>query len=146
VRTLDRARAAIGRLPHAGPARFVRTVRAVTDGAIETEGGIPDRCAWIVGGRVPAYVVLEFAAQSAAVFEIADAPDRETSETAERGFVVRARDLRCLRRDFPSDARLRARVDLEGAAAPLAMYRFEVRANGEPIADGAFSTFVERSD
>ena len=146
MHTLDRARAAIGRLPHGGSARFVRDVRVITDGAIETEGKIPERSAWIVGGRVPSYVALEFAAQSAAVFEIAGAPDAATPGPAERGFVVRARDLRCLRTDFPSDAFLHARVDLEGEAVPLAIYRFEVRANGEPIADGTFSTFVERRD
>ena len=144
MRTVERARAAIARLPHVGPARLVEDVHEIADDRIETVGAIPPRSAWIVHGRIPAYVALEFAAQSAAVFEIADAPDVDDDGPAERGFIVRARELRCLRADAPADAALGASVRLEGTAGALAMYRFEVRANDEPIADGGFSTYVER--
>ena len=146
MRTLERARAAIDRLPHVGPARLIDAVRSIADDHIETVGAVPAKSAWIRRGRLPAYAVLEFAAQSAAVFEIADAPENEATGPAERGFIVRARDLRCLRTDVPSDAVLHASVHLEGTAAPLAMYRFEVRANREPVATGTFSTYVDRGD
>ncbi len=144
MRTVEQARSAIARLPHVGPARLVEDVRAIEEDRVETTGAVPARSAWIVRGRIPAYVALEFAAQSAAVFEIADAPDGVDDGPAERGFIVRARELRCLRADAPADAALRASVRLEGTVGALAMYRFEVRANDEPIADGGFSTYVER--
>ena len=143
MRTVESARAAIERLPHAGPARLIEDVRSIEDHCIETVGAIPARSAWVDRGRVPAYVALELAAQSAAVFEIADGPEGEGSAPAEHGYIVRVRDLRCLRTDFPSDAALRASIRLEGSAAPLAMYRFEASANGEPIAAGTFSTYVD---
>ena len=145
MRTVEQARAAIERLPHVGPARLVEDVRAIGGDRIETVGAVPANSAWIDRGRFPAYVALEFAAQSAAVFEIAGAPGAGGGP-AERGFVVRVRGLRCLRTDAAADVTLSASVELEGTAGALAMYRFEVRANDEPIADGGFSTYVERAD
>jgi len=132
---------AIAGLPHAAGARMIDGVVDTADDRIRCSARVPEGSAWTVGSDVPSWVAIEIAAQAAAVLERLAAPDG--APAAARGFVVRVREVRCVRPRFAASARVVVDVRRAGAAPPLALYRFEAEADGAAIASGTVGTWVE---
>jgi predicted hotdog family 3-hydroxylacyl-ACP dehydratase len=128
-----------GLIPHRGPARFVRTVIDQPQADVLVCGGrIPADNAFVSGGRVPAVVLLELAAQAAAVQQALAAPP---GDGARPGYLVAVRSARLRADDCAADVPLTATVRRTGQAGPLATYDVVVRGpDGEEIVSASLST------
>lgn len=128
-----------GLIPHRGPARLVQTI--LEDPRLDVlvcTGRVPPDSAFAVGGRVPAVVVLELAAQAAAVQQALAAP---AGGAARPGYLVAIRAAWLRADDVAAGVRLVATVRRTGQAGPLATYDVSVSGpDGEEIASAALST------
>jgi hypothetical protein len=130
-------------------------------------GRVPAAHAAARGGRAPAFLAVELAAQTAAhVPQTRDAEDGEadgeaapdgTSREAAApsapdaapsaaqprlGYLVRLREVRFARAEIEVEAPLVAHVDLAGRTGPLSRFDFVVvLPGGEPIAAGSLATW-----
>jgi predicted hotdog family 3-hydroxylacyl-ACP dehydratase len=130
-------------LPQRPPGRFVTAIAGETQDGLMCTASLPAASALVVGGSAPAFVVLEAAAQTAAVWE-ALRRWREGGTAAPRvGYVVAFRDVAFFSARVSAEAALATWVQLEAAAPPLAYYRAEVRAAGAPILRGTVATFLD---
>jgi predicted hotdog family 3-hydroxylacyl-ACP dehydratase len=128
-----------GLIPHRGPARLVQTIlEDPRPDVFVCAGRIPADSAFAVGGRVPAVVVLELAAQAAAVQQALAAP---AGEAARPGYLVAIRAASFRADDVAAGVKLVATVRRTGQAGPLATYDVTVRgAGGDEIASATLST------
>jgi predicted hotdog family 3-hydroxylacyl-ACP dehydratase len=128
-----------GLIPHRGPARLVQTIlEDPRPDVLVCAGRVPLDSAFAVGGRVPAVVVLELAAQAAAVQQALAAP---AGGAARPGYLVAIRAASLRADDVAAGVRLVATVRRTGQAGPLATYDVSVSgADGEEIVSAALST------
>ena len=121
-------------IPHGRQALFVTRVVMWDATAIVCEGRIPQGSPWVREGRCPSFVLLELAAQSAAVLDALQAraaPGRAAAAdfAPGPGSIVRVRDLALGRAVIQPDHLFRARVTRGTAAPPL--FLFTVRVDDE---------------
>jgi len=128
-----------GLIPHRGPARLVHAIlESPRPDVVVCAGRVPADSAFVCDGRVAAVVLLEMAAQAAAVLQALAAP----SEGAARpGYLVAIRAATFRAEDVPADAVLIATVRRTGQAGPLATFDVTVgRAGAEEIVTATLST------
>jgi predicted hotdog family 3-hydroxylacyl-ACP dehydratase len=116
-------------------------VRAIVDAgpdAAVCRGRIPSESAFATGGRVPAVVAIELAAQAAAVQQALAAP---TAGAAKPGYLVAVREASLRTDDVATDVPLVATVRRVAQAGPLATYEVSVTGPaGEEILTATLST------
>jgi predicted hotdog family 3-hydroxylacyl-ACP dehydratase len=113
-------------LPQRAPARMVDAIVETTAEGVVCRGGVPPASAFAsADGRVPALVLLELAAQAAAVHEAS-----ASGAVARRGYVVGIRSAVLHADDVPAGASFLASASRIGQAGPLATYDVAVRAEG----------------
>jgi predicted hotdog family 3-hydroxylacyl-ACP dehydratase len=128
-----------GLIPHRGPARLVQTIlEDPRPDVLVCAGRLPPDSAFALAGRVPAVVVLELAAQAAAVQQGLAAP---AGGAARPGYLVGIRAASLHADDVAVNTRLVATVRRTGQAGPLATYDVTVNgAEGEEILRATLST------
>jgi predicted hotdog family 3-hydroxylacyl-ACP dehydratase len=127
-------------LPHAPPARLVRSVLEVSPERLTGVGEIPGASPFALDGRVPAFVGLEAAAQGAAVLE---ALGRREAPGPRIGYLVGLRGVRCAVPFLPVERPFRFSVRLGGSAPPLSVYEVTVDgAGGAELLRGSISTYI----
>ncbi len=114
-----------GLIPHAPPARLVRTASLAV---------IPEDNPFVEAGRAPAFVGLEAGAQAAALLE---ALARSSGEPR-IGYVVAIRNARFRTPWLPAGRPLPVTVKPAGSAPPLSIYEVSV---GE-VVTGLVSTYI----
>lgn len=129
-------------IPHRPPMRFVERIEAETEEGVTCLGSVPANCAFTEGGRAPALVALELAAQSAAAFEALRRRGDEANAGPRLGYLVGAREVRFARAEVEAGETLTAVVRLSGLAPPLSTYAFEVAAEDGAVASGTVSTWL----
>jgi predicted hotdog family 3-hydroxylacyl-ACP dehydratase len=128
-----------GLIPQRGPARLVQTIlESPRPGVLACGGRIPADSAFAVDGRAPAVIVLELAAQAAAVQQALAAP---AGATPRPGYLVAVRAATVRSDDVPVNVRLVATVRRTGQAGPLATYDVTVNGpGGQEILTATLST------
>jgi predicted hotdog family 3-hydroxylacyl-ACP dehydratase len=128
-----------GLIPQRGPARLVETIlEDPRPDVLVCAGRVPEDSAFAVGGRVPAVVVLELAAQATAVQQALAAP---TEGAARPRYLVGIRAASLRADDVAAGVRLIATVRRTGHAGPLATYDVTVNGrDGEEILRATLST------
>lgn len=126
-------------LPHGPPARLVTGVAAVADGEVVCHAEIPPLHPLAAGGRAPAFLALEAAAQAAAVLE---AIGRGPSAGPRTGYLVGIREARLTTSFLPVGQPFRVSARLEGSAFPLSVYTVRAGEPGRETAAGTLSTFL----
>jgi predicted hotdog family 3-hydroxylacyl-ACP dehydratase len=128
-------------LPHSGHARFVDEVLESGNDALVCVGRIPAENPFTRDGRVPGFVLVELAAQAAAIEALArmggDGPRPRI------GYLVRARGLNWTAGGVPAGAPLTVSVLREDSIPPLYMYRATVTLDGTEVLGGRFSIYVD---
>jgi predicted hotdog family 3-hydroxylacyl-ACP dehydratase len=129
-----------GLIPHRGPARLVRTILEDPRPDVLVCGGrVPSDSAFVADGRVPAVVLLEIAAQAAAVQQALAAP--AGGAPLRPGYLVAIRAASLSADDVAAGVRLIATVRRTGQAGPLATYDVTVNGpDGESIVSASLST------
>ncbi len=127
-------------LPHRPPALLVTRVVEHVGKTATLAGRIPHTHPYVAEGRVPALLLLEFAAQAAGVL-IGLLKASKTAELPhpELGFLVGLRETRLLLPEVRVNQSLEARVRLEGQMGGLSMVSFTVTLDGEEAAEGRLS-------
>lgn len=130
-------------LPHRGPALLVRRIVERDAAGIRCDGDVPIASPLAAAGRAPAFAALELAAQAAGLHEILHtAESAAVAPTAPQiGYLVRVRDA-AFAADLPTATPVQVRVDREGAAPPLTLYRFHATLAGTEVARGTFATYA----
>jgi predicted hotdog family 3-hydroxylacyl-ACP dehydratase len=127
-------------IPHRGPARLVHTIlESPRPDVVVCAGRVPADSAFVSEGRVPAVVLLEMAAQAAAVQQALAAT--AGGAPARPGYLVGIREASLNADDVAAGVRLTATVRRTGQLGPLATY--DVTVNGpddEPIVSASLST------
>ncbi|HKH49837.1 MAG TPA: hypothetical protein VKM72_34725 [Thermoanaerobaculia bacterium] len=127
-------------LPHAPPARLVRSILEVTPEGLTGVAEIPDASPFAAEGRAPAFVGLEAAAQGAAVLETLG---RQEAPGPRIGYLVAIRGARCAVPTLPVGRPFRFAVRLTGSAAPLSIYEVRVEGiGGAELLRGSISTYI----
>jgi 3-hydroxyacyl-[acyl-carrier-protein] dehydratase len=127
-------------LPHAPPARLVRSVLEVSPEGLTGVAEIPGASPFAAAGRVPAFVGLEAAAQGAAVLE---ALGRQEAPGPRIGYLVGLRGGRCAVPVLPVERPFRFAIRLTGSAPPLSIYEVTVEgAGGRELLRGTISTYI----
>jgi 3-hydroxyacyl-[acyl-carrier-protein] dehydratase len=127
-------------LPHAPPARLVRSVLEVSPEGLTGVAEIPSASPFATDGRVPAFVGLEAAAQGAAALE---ALGRREAPGPRIGYLVALRGVRCAVPFLPVERPFRFSVRLSGSAPPLSIYEVTVEgAGGAELLRGSISTYL----
>ena len=128
-------------LPHSGHARFVDEVLESDNDGLVCLGRIPAENPFVRGGRVPGFVLVELAAQAAAIETLArmenDAPRPRV------GYLVRARELNWTASGVPAGAALMVSVRRNDSMPPLYVYHATVTLEGAEVLDGSFSIYVD---
>ncbi|MEM7051178.1 MAG: hypothetical protein AAF604_16030 [Acidobacteriota bacterium] len=124
------------RLPHRGPALLVKEIVQRDGDRLVCEGEIPPTSAFADGGRAPAFLALELAAQSAALVE------SSTDEEPRIGYLVRIRRAQLAAPSVPTGVRLRTEIQPLGGSGGLRMFRVRVLLDGEEIASGDLTTVL----
>ena len=126
-------------LPHGGYARFVDRVLEYGPGELSCIGRIPDESPFAREGRAPGFVLLELAAQVAAIEVLA-----KTAGARPRvGYLARARGLNWTAEGVPTGAALEASVRREESLPPLYTFSATVTLAGVEVFDGTFSIYVD---
>lgn len=126
-------------IPHRGPARLVQTILDDTRTDVLVCGGrIPPGSAFAVDGRAPAVILLELAAQAAAVQQ---ALAGKAGAAARPGYLVAVRAAIVRVDDVAANVPLVATVRRTGQAGPLATYDVTVNGpGGQEILTATLST------
>jgi predicted hotdog family 3-hydroxylacyl-ACP dehydratase len=127
-----------GLIPHRGPARLVHTiVECARPDVVVCGGRVPADSAFVSDGRVAAVVLLEMAAQAAALLQALAAPP---GSAARSGYLVAIRAATFRADDVPADAVLVATVRRTGQAGALATFDVTVSGGAEEIVSATLST------
>ena len=127
-----------GLIPHRGPARLVQAILESPGPDVAVcAGRVPADSAFVFQGRVPAVVLLEMAAQAAAVLQALSAPPAGGSRP---GYLVAIRAATLRVDDVAADARLIATVRRTGQAGPLATFDVTVSRGAEEVVSASLST------
>ena len=127
-------------LPHAPPARLVRSVLEMSPEGLTGVAEIPGASPFAVDGRAPAFVGLEAAAQGAAVLETLG---RQNAPGPRIGYLVAIRGAHCAVSTLPVGRPFRFAARLTGSAAPLSIYEVTVEGTGgAELLRGTISTYI----
>jgi 3-hydroxymyristoyl/3-hydroxydecanoyl-(acyl carrier protein) dehydratase len=129
-------------IPHRPPMLFVEKILGVADDGATCLGRVPHECALVTGGSVPAFVALEAAAQTAAVWEAFRRSGGSGPAAARMGYLVSLKDVVLHCGVIPADADLIASIRLVGEAAPLTTYAVDVSVEGELALRGTIGTYL----
>jgi 3-hydroxyacyl-[acyl-carrier-protein] dehydratase len=129
-------------IPHRPPMLFVERILGVADDGATCLGRVPHECALVTGGSVPAFVALEAATQTAAVWEALRRSGGPGPAAARMGYLVSLKDVLLRRGMIPADADLIASIRLVGEASPLTMYAVDVSVEGELALRGTIGTYL----
>ena len=136
-------------LPQTGPARLIVDLLDSGDGRSVYRALIPPnspfRARTPEGELVPAYLTLEMGAQAAAALVGVHARTGQADRRPSEGLIVGVRNAVFLRDTLSADASFHVRTHEVHAAPPLRMYAFEVSVEGETVATGEISTYVDTS-
>ena len=128
-------------LPHSGHARFVDEVLESDDHGLVCVGRIPNDSPFARDGRVPGFVLVELAAQAAAINTLVRmGKDRPRPSV---GYLVRARGLRWATSGVPAGTALTVSVQRNDSMPPLYVYRAAVTLEGAEVFGGTFSIYVD---
>ena len=130
-------------LPHREPARFVRQILDCSAAEITCRGDVPPDSPYVSGGTFPAFVLLDLAAQCAAVLEVLEGMRRGAAAKPGAGYIVRARGLETSPARQPAGTSFHAHVRRTGQSGELHMYETTVTAGDATVFTGSFSTFVD---
>lgn len=126
-------------VPHAPPARLVRSVREVSPEGLTGVAMIPGESPFVVDGQAPAFLGLEAAAQGAAVLEALE----RRGGGPRIGYLVAIRGARLAVPALPADRPLRIVLRLTGSAPPLSIYEVAVLGGGQTeLLRGSISTYL----
>jgi predicted hotdog family 3-hydroxylacyl-ACP dehydratase len=129
-------------IPHRPPMLFVDRILGEADDGATCRGRVPEAFALVRGGRAPALVALEVAAQTAAVWE-ALKRSRETGRSSVRtGYLVSIKDVVFHRSTIEADVELIASVRLEASMAELTTYAVDVSVEGGQALSGTIGTYL----
>lgn len=129
-------------IPHRPPMLFVERILGEADDGATCLGRVPRACALVTKGEAPAFVALEAAAQTAAVWEALRRSRDGGTPTVRTGYLVSLRDVVLQRRTIPADADLIVSIRLVAEAGPLTTYAVDVTVEGGLALRGAIGTFV----
>jgi 3-hydroxyacyl-[acyl-carrier-protein] dehydratase len=129
-------------IPHRPPMLFVDRILGEADDGATCLGRIPGECALVARGRTPTFVALEFAAQSAAVWESIRRSRTSGDSGARMGYLVSLKDVIVHRATIPADADLIATIRLVALAPPLATYGVDIAVEGERALRGTIGTYL----
>lgn len=129
-------------IPHRPPMLFVEQILGEADDGATCLGRVPPGCALVSHGLTPAFVTLEFAAQTAAVWEALRRSRDTGAAEARMGYLVSIRDVVVHRPTIPAGADLIASVRLSALAPPLATYSVDVAVEGERALRGTIGTYL----
>lgn len=128
-------------LPHGENARFISEVVASGNGQLVCTGRVPPESPFVRKGTVPGFVLLELAAQAAAIEVLAAMKTRGLRPNM--GYLVRAQGLHWTAENVAAGLSLTASVRREDSIPPLYTYRATVAAEGVELFGGKFSIYVE---
>lgn len=129
-------------IPHRPPMLFVERILGEADDGATCLGRIPAGCALVSRGSTPAFVALEVAAQTAAVWESLRRSRESGTPGLLSGYLVSLRDVVLHRPAVPADADLIASIRLVAAAPPLTTYAADVSVFGELALTGTIGTYL----
>ena len=129
-------------IPHRPPMLFVERVLGEAEDGATCLGRVPRACALVTGGKTPAFVALEVAAQTAAVWEALRRSKDAGGPSVRTGYLVSLRDVVLHRRTIPADADLIASVRLVALVPPLATYAVDVAVEGGLALRGTIGTYL----
>lgn len=126
-------------VPHAPPARLIRSVQEVSPEGLTGVAMIPGESPFVVDGQAPAFLGLEAAAQGAAVLEALE----RKGGGPRIGYLVAIRGARLGVGTLPADRPFRIVLRLTGSAPPLSIYEVAVLGGGETeLLRGSISTYL----
>ena len=129
-------------IPHRPPMRFVERILGEAEDGATCLGRVPADCALVTRGVTPAFVALEAAAQTAAVWEALRRFRDDGAPSARMGYLVSLRDVALYRHTIPADADLIATIRLLATAPPLTTYTVDVTVEGEAALRGTIGTYL----
>jgi len=132
-------------LPHAPPARLVRSVIEAAAGEIVCVAEVPASHPLAAGSRFPAFLGIEAAAQAAAVLQAIEVIGRREADPGPRvGYLVGIRETRFAAATLPCGRPFRVTARLQGSAPPLSIYAITAGGAGGAVT-GTLSTFLADS-
>ena len=129
-------------IPHRPPMLFVDHVLGEAEDGASALGRVPGGCALVERGRTPAFVALELAAQTAAVWEALRRSRVSGAGEPRMGYLVSVKDVSMHTATIAADADLIATVRLVAVAPPLATYAVEIAASGACALRGTIGTYL----
>jgi 3-hydroxymyristoyl/3-hydroxydecanoyl-(acyl carrier protein) dehydratase len=127
-------------VPHVPPARFIQRILSAAAQEIVCAAEIPRLHPFAEGGRAPAFLGIEAAAQAAAALEALNRRDHGSGPRI--GYLVGIREA-CLRcRYVPAGAPVPVGVRWQGGAASLSIYELRFGPPGGEAVTGSISTFI----
>ena len=130
-------------LPHGDAMRFVRSIEEMNDVSARCRARFGATAPLVADGRVPAYLILEAAAQCAAVRETLQRLQRDGQASLHTGYLVSVRDVRLHCATLPVEHDFEVEIRDSGSAPPLATFTLRAWLDGELVAEGRLSTYVE---
>lgn len=132
-------------IPHRGPMLLVARVLDRRPDGVSCEGRIPADNPFARGGRVPALVAIELAAQTAAVFEALGRRESDSAAGPRIGYLVSVRAAHFAVQELPVGAPLVAHVRGAGSAPPLALYEVRVEQEGVLVMTATLGAYLTTS-
>jgi predicted hotdog family 3-hydroxylacyl-ACP dehydratase len=131
-------------LPLERPALLLDRLVEADEGALRALGTVPPDSPFCTGDHVPVHVAVEVAAQAAGAH--GRLRDGSTGPPPGRGYLVLLTDVRFPAERFAAGRALDVRVELDGVAPPLGLYRFTVdEEGGARLASGSLGVYVPSS-
>ncbi len=129
-------------IPHRPPMRFVERILGEAEDGATCLSRVPAACALVSRGVTPAFVALEAAAQTAAVWEALRRSHDAGTSTVRMGYLVSLRDVFLNRLTIPADADLIVTIRLVATAPPLTTYTVDVTVEGDCALRGTIGTYL----
>ena len=129
-------------LPHGREACFLDEVLELAEREVVCGCSVPLESPYVIDGWAPAFVVLEIAAQAAAIAEAVNAVQTRRTTAPQVGYLVRVRSLVLSCAKVPAGTPLRAHATLDATAPPLSIYRVRVHLDERKILEGSISLFI----
>lgn len=129
-------------LPHRAPMRFISAVLDEHTEGLVCAASIPASCPLVDDTTAPAFVVLEAAAQAAALWEAWRRWRGAGTAAARVGYLVAARDIALGIERIPAERPLIASARLAAAMLPLTHYDIEVALDTVTVLRGKIATYI----
>jgi predicted hotdog family 3-hydroxylacyl-ACP dehydratase len=129
-------------IPHRPPMRFIERILGEADDGATCLGRVPASCALVTRGVTAAFVALEAAAQTAAIWEALRRSREAGVPSIRMGYLVSVRDAVFHHRTIPADADLIVTVRLVAEALPLTTYAVDVAVEGDCALRGTIGTYL----